>query len=189
MNFDELSKKVAEATLGSNRMTDIAEGTYTIGVEGDKVMLVSEKKEKVPITVNGLAALRIVEDAAKAKTILTTREARESSDYSTLQKAIVSDSAKLNDSTQLKVVHRLRIIDGISGKEVYKNNCYNGYPEFVKASRIANAMPAVSDEQKTARNNAFTEATEALRASGVKSGITVEDKNLQLLPVFQVTSK
>lgn len=189
MNFDELSKKVAEATLGSNRMTDIAEGNYTIGVDGEKVMLVSEKKEKIQISVNGLAALRIVEDAAKAKAIATTRDARESSDYSTLQKAVVSEAVKLNDSTQLKVVHRLRIIDGVNDKPIFKNNCYNGYPEFVKASRKASAMPAVSEEQRTERANAFTEATETLRASGVKSGITVEDKNLQLLPVFQVTSK
>lgn len=186
MNFEQLSKGILDAKLGGNRITDLDSGVYTVSIDGEKVFLVSEKKGKVPVTVAGLAALRIVESKDKAIVVKTTREARESSDYSTLQKALLAETVKLDDSTKFEVVHRLRIIDGTSDSPIYKNNCYNGYPQYVKASRNANAMPALTDEQKTARNNAFTEASEALRASGVKSGITLEDKNLQLMPVFQV---
>ena len=186
MNFAELTEKVKSATLGSNRMTDIAAGKYTVAINGADVFLVSEKKEKVPVTVNGLAALRIVESKDKAITVKNTREARESTDYTTLQKAIADEKVKLDDATSFEVVHRLRIIDGVSEQPIYKNNCYNGYPQYVKASRAASALPALTDEQRTARNNAFTEASEALRSSGVKPGIAIEDKNLQLMPVFTV---
>lgn len=189
MDYKDLTKKVTEASLGNARMTDIAVGKYAVAIEGeDKIFLVDEKKVKVPVTATGLAALRIVESQEVAKKIATTREARESSDYKTLQKALQGESGVvLSDKTRFNVVHRLRIIDNINDKPVYKNECYIGYPEYVKAARLASAMPSVSDDQKTARANAFTEASENLRKSGIKTGINSEDKNLQLLPVFTVT--
>jgi hypothetical protein len=187
MDFAKLTTNVLAVVLGGQRMTDIATGSYSIVPEGDdKIYLVSEKKEKVLVSAASLAALRIVSDATKAAAVKTTREARESGDYSTLQKALVAEQVKLSENTRLNVVHRLQIMDTINDAPVYKNDCYQGYPEYMKASRSAFALPSVSPEQITARNNAFTEASENLRKTGLKKGITADNKHLQLMPVFTV---
>lgn len=189
MDFNTLAKQLAEVQLGNARMTDVATGTYAIAIEGDKVSLVSETKQRIPVSLPSLAAMRIVADASKATAAKTTREARESADYSNLQKAITLEGKSLTDKTRFTVVHRLQIQDVVNDAPIYKNECYKGYPEYVKASRKAANLPSASDEQKAARNAAFTEASEELRKSGVKAGIAADNKNLLLMPVFTVAEK
>lgn len=188
MNFADLTKKVVEVALGGARMIDIATGSYSVLSDGENVFLVSEKKERVPVTLAGLASLRIVEDAAKAQAVKTTRDARESIDYTNLQKALLAEKVKLSESTKFNVVHRLQIIDVATDQPIYKNDCYKGYPEYMKASRNAANLPKASEEQIAVRNAAFTDASDALRKSGLKSGITADSKNLQQMPVFTVTA-
>lgn len=189
MDFTTLSKNLAEVQLGSARMTDVATGTYAIHIDGDKVALVSETNQKIPVSLPSLAAMRIVADAAKAATAKNTREARDNADYSNLQKAITLEGKSLNEKTRFTVVHRLQIQDVVNDLPIYRNECYKGYPEYVKASRKAAGMPNASVEQTSARNAAFTEASEELRKTGVKSGITADAKNLLLMPVFTVSEK
>jgi hypothetical protein len=188
MTIAELSKAVADAQLGNARMTDIKSGTYTIGIDGDKIHLLSDKKTKVPLaSVNTLAGLRIATDAAKAASCKTTREARDSENYNTLQKALIAESVKLSENTKFTVIHRLKIQDVVTDSPVYKNENYKGYPEYVKAARKAAAMSTATPDNVAARNAAFTEATDALRASGVKAGVKDVDESYMLIPVFSVS--
>jgi hypothetical protein len=184
MNFAELSKAVAEVSLAQARITDVAPGVHTISIDGEKVYLVNEKKEKFPISTRSLAAMRIVKSAADALKATNTADARETDVYGTLQDSIKKENIKVDENTKFTCVHRLAIQDTINNQPVYKNNNYKGYPEYVKSARKASALPSVSDEQKTARNNAFTEASEALRASGAKS---TDAKHCLLMPVFTVS--
>lgn len=189
MTFAELSKSVADAQLGNARLTDVKAGTYSIAIDGDKIFLVSEKKVKIPVnSAATLAALRISTDATKAATCKTTREARDSDNYWTLQKAIISEGFQLSESTKFNVIHRLKIQDVATDAPVYKNEHYKGYPEYVKSTRKAAAMPAVTDNDKLARNAAFSEASDALRASGVKGTVPNTEDAFVLMPVFSVSN-
>ena len=78
-------------------------------------------------------------------------------------------------------------MDAETEQPTFKNECYKEYPAYVKAARKAAALPSVSDDQKTARNLAFTEASENLRKSGLKAGIKQDDSTYLLMPVFTVT--
>jgi hypothetical protein len=189
MTFAELSKSVADAQLGNARLTDVKAGTYSIAIDGDKIFLVSDKKVKIPVnSAATLAGLRISTDAAKAATCKTTREARDSDNYNTLQKMIVAEGFQLSESTKFNVIHRLKIQDVATDSPVYKNEHYKGYPEYVKSARKAAAMPAVTLNDQTARSTAFSEATDALRLSGVKSTVPNTDEAFILMPVFSVTN-
>jgi hypothetical protein len=190
MDFKDITKKIAEVVLGSTRMTDIASGVYAIVSSGEELHLVSAKGEKTPITMAGLASLRIITDAVKAKEAITTRDARESEHFTNLQKAIAADAGVvLTENTKFTVAGRLRIHDSVSDSLVYKNDQYIGYPDYVKASRKAFAMAKATEDQIAARNAAFTDASEDLRKSGLKKGVTAIDANLQLLPYFTVSDK
>ncbi len=184
MNFAELSKAVAEISLAQARITDVAPGVHTLAIDGEKVFLVNEKKEKFPITTRSLASMRIVKNAADATKAATTAEVRDIDTYGTLQKSIKEEGVKVDENTKFTCVHRLPIWDSVNSQPVYKNNNYKLYPEYVKAARKASALPAVSDEQKAAKANAYTEASEALRASGAKS---TDAKHQLLMPVFTVS--
>lgn len=188
MTLNELAKAVAEAQLGNPRMTDVVSGTHTISIDGEKVFLVSDKKVKVPISIPSLASLRIVTSEANAKTAANTREARTNENYKPFQAALAAEGGvKLDANTKFTVVHRLPIVDSITGETLLRNENYKGYPEYVKSARKASAMPSVTPEQITARNNAFTEASEALHASGYKAGIAATEKTSLMLPVFTVS--
>ena len=186
MDFTELTKKVKEAAIGTGRMTDVKNGVYHIDPSGKNICLVSEKKQRIAVTENALAALRIVESSDSMKDIVTTRDARNSEAFKNLQDAVEAESVKLSADTKFEVVGHLRILDITTDKPTYRNECYKGYPSYVKASRIAAAMPHATDEQTSARNLAFSEASEELHTSGLKPSITEEDKNLMLIPVFKV---
>ena len=182
MTFEELNDKVLKAQAGNGRMTDIVSGIYTPLIEDKNIFLVSEKGQRVRVTENSLASMRIVTDATKAAEAKTTRDARSSETYSTLQAALAADKTKISEKTKFNVVHRLRIVDTATENLVYRNEHYKGYPAYLKSARVAAALT-----DATERQNAFAEASEALRQTGVKNGITEEDKNLVLMPVFTVT--
>lgn len=193
MNYTELQKSIAEQQLGSARLTDIPKGTFAIALpskEGDPIYLVGEKKSKFPIGLRSLAAMRIVTDASKV-TVKTTREARDSENFNTLQNAIVNENLVISDATKFNVVGHLRVHDAGTDAQILKNEHYKGYPEYVKTTRkIAAKYPrnvVLTESQAAERNTAFTEATEALRASGAKS-VPNDDKNYIMMPVFTVTN-
>lgn len=184
MNFAELSKAVAETSLAQARITDVAPGVHSLTIEGEKVFLVNEKKEKFPISTRSLAAMRIVKNAADAAKATNTADARDTDVYGTLQDSIKKEGISVTENTKFTCVHRLPIWDAINTQPVYKNNNYKLYPEYVKAARKASALPARTPEEVIVRNNAFTEASETLRASGAKS---TDAKHQLLMPVFMVS--
>lgn len=189
MNFSDLTKKIKDAKISTVRMSDIKTGTYHIDPSGTDIYLVSDKKQKIRVTENALASLRIVEDPEKAKLVLTTRDARDSEQYKSLQDAVNSEEITLSEDTKFNVVHRLKVIDAATEKPTYRNECYTGYPEYLKAARKAGAMPHVTTDETDARNLVFSEASAALRKTELKLGITEDDKHLNLIPVFQVSKK
>lgn len=186
MNYTDLTKAVLSAPINNARLTDLEKGTYSLQIDGENINLVSEKKQNTRLSVNSLAAMRVVADAVSAATAINTRDARTNPAYSTLQAALVAEKVTISDATKFNVVHKIRIQDAVTDSPVFKNEHYKGYPEYVKASRKAAGMPLVTEEQRAARNAAFTEASEALRASGIKSGTATDDKNLLLMPVFMI---
>lgn len=190
-----LQKQIADAQVGRSRLTDLAKGQYTLSVVADSkdpqklnIALVSDKKVRTPISVNGLAAMRIAVSKDKVANILTTEDARDTDEITTFQNALAAEQIKLSSGISFEVIHRLRMKDTVNpdNKFIFKNNCYKSYPEYVKASGKAAAMPSVTKDEETARNNAFTEATNTLRASGVKPDVAIDDKHLSLIPVFSV---
>lgn len=181
MNYSDLTKAVLTAPINNARMTDLEKGTYKLEIDGDAIHLVSEKKQKTNLTVNSLAAMRIVADATKAATAVNTRDARTNPDYSTLQQALIAEKVTISDTTKFNVVHKIQIQDAVTDSPVFKNEYYKGYPEYVKASRKAMLIPAGD-----LRNAAFSEASEALRASQVKTGTPQDDKTLLKMPVFTI---
>jgi hypothetical protein len=194
--LDQLREAIADAKIGRSRLTDLVKGKYTLSVVADKddakklhVSLISEKKVKTPLTVNSLAGMRIATSQAKVANILSTEDARATEEIGTFQNSLAQDNSILTEGMQFEVIHKLRIKDNINDKNkwVYNNNCYKGYPEYVKMATKANGMPSATDDDTAARNAAFNEATTTLRASGLKDEVTLEDKNLQMLPVFTVT--
>ena len=186
MNYTDLTKAVLSAPINNARMTDLEKGTYSLVIDGDNIALVSDKKQKTRLSVNSLAAMRIVANAADAAKATNTRDARTAPEYSTLQAALVAEKVTISDATKFNVVHKIRIQDAVTDSPVFKNEHYKGYPEYVKASRKAAGLPTVTEEQRSARNAVFTEASEALRASGVKPNTPTDDNNLLLMPVFMI---
>lgn len=183
MNYESLTQNVLNAPLGGARMSNVAEGAWNLTIDGDKVFLSAPKKASIPVTDNGVAAMRIATDAATAKKYKTTREARESGEIVNLQTAIRTEQVKgLSASTKFEVVHRLQIEDAATGQVILNNDCYNGYPDYVKAARKAARLDG------TERQDAFAAALEVLRASGIKAGkSTTDPKNIQHMPVFVVS--
>ena len=192
MTFSQLTKAIAAVTLGTARMTDIKDGIYHLECAGDKVSLVSETGHIVPINTNNfasLASMRITDDEKEAKKIATTADARISPVYSNLKDKVAKEKIDLDDSVKFNVVHRLKIKDIATDTLVYQNNCYNGYPQYVKAARKANSLPNITPAEQTSRQQAFADASEELRLSGVKDGVKESNENLVLMPVFTVTLK
>jgi hypothetical protein len=192
MTFAQLTKKIQEVSLGTARMTDIKDGIYHLECAGDKVTLVSETGHKVPVNTNNFAALasmRIVEDEKAAQKIATTADARISPVYSNLKDKLAKEGAELDESFKFNVVHRLKIKDVATDTLVYQNVHYNGYPEYVKAARKANALPNITPAEQTARQQAFADASENLRNSGIKEEVKESSENLVLMPVFTMTTK
>jgi hypothetical protein len=194
MNFKDLAKSISEAQLGSARMTDVAadKGVYNVLIgSDDKVSLVSEKKHKVAITnIATLAAMRITDNVEEAVKVTSTREARSNENYSTLQAACNAEGFVLSPDTKFTVVHRLQIIDTEKDEPIFKNELYTGYAAYSKGARKAFAMANGTNDEKAARTLAFTEASDALRASGLKNKNTPKtEENLLLMPVFTITSK
>lgn len=193
MDFKKLREKIASEQLGSNRLTDIPAGTYSLvlpATDEGQIVLVNEKKNKYPITPRGLASMRIVTDKSKL-TVKTTKEARESEEFSNLQKAIVEDNFEVSETTKFNVVGHLRIHDAATDACIMKNQWYIGYPEYVKKTRKIANLPRVTKDEIAARTAGFTEASESLRASGVKKGADAPkdvDENYLLMPVFTVTN-
>jgi hypothetical protein len=194
MTFAELQTAVAEQQLGNAKLTDIKTGTYSLvlgATKEDPCHLIGSKKEKYPISVRSLAAMRIVTDASKVALAKTTREARDNDAFSTLQKSIVDDSLPVTEATKFNVVGHLKIQDVVTEEPVYKNEHYVGYPIYVKASRKAANLPRKTEDERTIRNAAFTEATDNLRASGVNKGAKApkdEPNSYIMMPVFTVTN-
>jgi hypothetical protein len=186
-----LLEKIKNAQISNGRLTDISKGSYTLEVKTDDkknlvIALVGEKKNRIPVTVNGLAALRIAVSKDAVSKIESTEDARDSDEIRPFQAAILAEEVKLTPGLKFEVIHRLRMKDSVNGGWVYRNNCYTKYPEFLAASSKANAMPKVTTDEIAARNLAFNEATVALRASGKKTEVTVDEKHLSLIPVFTV---
>jgi hypothetical protein len=191
MKLEEIQKEILKINLGNARMTDVVNGTYQVfSPEGeDKVFIVNEEKHKVGVTFASLAAARIAVDPTAAAKLKTTRDARDSDAIISLKAGIESEKITFDDNLKLKVVHRLHIMDSVTGKKVYKNDCYEGYPTYVKSAREASLLPTDTEEQRLARNNAYTNASEALRKTDLKSGVTETAKYLLQMPVFQVTTE
>lgn len=192
MTFSQLNKEIAKVTLGTARMTDIKDGIYHLECEGDKVTLVSDSGHKVPVNTNNFAALasmRITDDATEAQKVSTTADARGNAAYSNLKDKLAKESIELDDTCKFNVVHRLKIKDIATDSLVYQNVHYNGYPQYVKAARKANALPNITPSEQTARQQAFADASEALRVSGIKAGVKEANENLVLMPVFTLTVK
>lgn len=191
MDFKILSEKIAEVQLGSAKITDMKKDVYSlIIVDEDTVSLVSSKKTKYPLGHRALAAMRIVTDANKVSLVKTTREARDNENFGTLQKSIVNEGLTIDEKTKFTVVGHLRIQDA-EGASVYKNEHYRNYSDYTKAARKAFNMPKKTQDEKDARIAAFNDATEALRASGVKTGTNAPkevDESYLMMPVFTVTN-
>jgi hypothetical protein len=182
MDYGKLTIGIANAPIGGARMTDVADGVYNLKIEGEDVFFQAPKKPRLKVTENALAALRVVTDAALAASLKTTKDFRESNVGMNLQNAITTEQVKeLNANTQFTVCHRVQIVDSITGTPIYKNEHYNGYPEYLKEARAAAKL------EGTARTDAFTLASEKLRATTVKAGTPAEAKNILHMPVFIVS--
>jgi hypothetical protein len=186
MTFDDLNTAVSTADINRARMTDIKEGTYhiEIGEAAGKatVALVSETKKRVilnPDNLASLAAMRIVEDEKAAQAVKTTRDARQSADYKTLQDAMNDASKSVTKDSKFTVVHQLSILDTITDAPVYKNTCYSGYSAYLKACKAAAKLVG------TERSNAFNDASGALRETKLNANVKESDK--VLMPVFKVS--
>ena len=189
LNFEKLKAAIISAPINNSKMTDLASGSiHTISGDTDKdgkdiyFLVDVASKKRTPITANGLAAMRIVEDATKAVLVLNTRDARTNENYKPLQAAVAAEKITLNADTKFSVVHQLEILDPVTSQPYYKNDKYNGYPAYLKATQLASRK--LGDE----RNNAFSEATEALRATNLKTGTTDVPENKLHMPVFVVTA-
>lgn len=189
MNFKDLTEGVLKAPIGNGRLTDLKKGKYNLMIDGDDVFLIDVKKSKTPISVNSLAALRVVTDIEKASKVIDTRSARaETETYGNFKTLIQAEGAKLDEKTSFEVVHHLRIIDSISDKPVYKNEHYQGYPEYLKTTRKISADRSQDKDAIAARGVAYTAASETLRATELKAAVTLKDENLMMMPVFVVTN-
>lgn len=190
MTFNELQSAVEKAPIGIARITDVTNGDYKLAIEeGDsadkaKLFLVSEKTgKKHSITVNGLAAMRVVASASDAAKATTTADARVSPDYANLQARVAEENGvKITDKTKFTAVHSLRILDAETELPVFKNSCYIGYPAYIKAARSARTIV-----DATERNNKYNELNDSLRSSGVKKNTKETAENLILMPVFMVS--
>jgi len=187
MNFEALKKAIIAAPINNSRMTDLAIGSiHNIAIDVDKdgkdiyFLVDATSKKRTPSGANALAAMRIVSDENAAKLVTTTRDARNSADYKPLQAAVAAEAITLNESTKFKVVHQLEILDPVTNVPYYANDNYNGYPAYLKAAQKAGRLLG------TERQTAFTEATEALRASGLKVAEAAAKK--LKMPVFVVTA-
>ena len=192
MDFKELAVKVAEVQLGSAKITDMKKDTYSLVIVDDEtVNLVTAKKTKYPLGHRALAAMRIVTDADKCGLAKTTREARDDKEnFTTLQQAITEEGVVIDEKTKFTVVGHLRIQDA-EGQLIYRNECYRGHAEYLKASRKAFNMAKKTKDEKDTRNAAFTQASDDLRASGVKTGANAPkevDESYLMMPVFIVTN-
>lgn len=195
MNFDELSKKIMEAPVGNVRLTDVKKGsTYQITFDDkNRVYLTDAKKNRTPVSPNALAALRVVTDPVKAATAKTTRDARTHEDYNQLQKLLLAENGiKLDANTKFNVVHQLQILDTNQDTDtpIYRNECYRGYPAYIKETRKIAASANANDDEATvaARGAAYTAASEALRATGLKPGIQHNETTWMMMPVFTITT-
>jgi hypothetical protein len=193
MDFKTLQEKIAEQQLGGARITDIKLGTYKLVLpekEDGVIYLSNDKKAKYAITTRGLASMRIVADASKI-TVKTTSDARNLPDvFSNLQTAIVNDGVAISEATKFNVVGQLRVHDA-TDTPVYRNQHYKGYADFLKSSRKAFNMPNVTPNEQSARTAAFTDANDALRASGVNSGAKAPkdvDESYICMPVFTISN-
>ena len=196
MDFTAITAAVKAAQLSRARLTDAKLGhTYTF-TEGDQektIGLISEKKHKIPaVSYNSLANFKIVDDEKEGANVGDTRSARDNEKVKTLQYAIENDGVALSGTMALKVVGHMKIKDTVNNNWVYKNECYNGFKDFVdEQARIASELKADPSipGRADARNAAFTKATNALRASGLRPGVQETPANLQYMPVFYISSK
>lgn len=186
----DLKSAILSAEIGRSRLTNIPSGEYKVEAKTDKngkaTYTLIGKGRRVPLSIESLAGLRITADPTKAKTFKTTSDAFGSDDVTTLQAALQKENATFSTDTTLHVVHKLRMIDSVSGKPIYQNRHYNKYGEFLKTTRDISLMPSETESEAIARRNAYRDANAALLASGVKSEVKEDDDNLQLMPVFQV---
>jgi hypothetical protein len=188
MTFAELNKAVAEAQINTQRLTDLATGTYSPIIVKDRAYLTNASGVKVPVTENSLASLRIVKSKADAIESKSTAEARANDKYSSFQKTAADEKIELKETTKFEVVHQLKILDSITDEPILKNNAYRNYADYQKASRKAFNMPHSNDTETSARNQAFNDATEALRAGGADKAKAADVKNHLMMPVFVIAS-
>ena len=182
-DFNDLTKGILSAPINNARMQNVSDGTYGIKIDGDKVYLSAKKKAPIAVTDNGFAAMRIVADKADVAGLVTTKDARESGKVYNLQSALQQEIVKeLSAKTKFNCDHRVQILDAATGTVIFNNECYNGYPTYLKGARTAARL------EGTERQDAFAKLSETLRESGVKTTVSQTDvKNIQHMPVFTVT--
>lgn len=192
---EKLIKAIMDAEIGSTRLTALPEGTYTLKAEevtkdgktNWNIALVGKGK-RVPLTPNGLAALRVAKSGADVKAFVTTADANASESVTTLQAALEANEIKLTPTTKFVVVHGLRIIDSISGNPIYQNRHYTGYPAYLAETRKIGLLPNVTPEDAAARRVAYQSATATLVATSKKGDVKEDNANMQLIPIFQITA-
>lgn len=191
LSSKQIKEKILAANVGGAQLTDLPiEGAFKIeSNEAGNMFLKPSKGARVNITERGLAALSIVEKKEDLAGISDTTTARESGKVSNLQTAISAEGVEFTDDTVLTVVGKLRRMNSTRPTEpIFKNRFYTGVDAYNKKVAEIRANDELSDEK---RNQEYADASQALRATALdqSKNPVIEDKNLQLTPVFIMTAK
>jgi hypothetical protein len=189
IDFSKITSEVRKAILGTDKMPAAKLlQVYTIddkASNGKLVILKSDKGHVVGTSFNGLAAMRITDNADAVKDLLTTREARGHASVTNFQTAIERENAPLivDGNLKLKCVKKVTVWDSVNNRPVYRNDAYEGYKAYrTTCDEINVANPATEDDALQAiRNAKFTAAATELRNTAVKH---TGDDYLQQMPIF-----
>lgn len=181
--LDDVKKVVRRGTALYNITTGEEVTLHVEGEDANERTFLKSNKRKYNASIAQIAGLRFVENADVLKDVddTATMFSEKANEIGVFQDAI--NDGKVDPNFKLKVVKTVKQNDTINGGYVHRNNCYNGYNEYLKATRAAATI--TSD---TARAEAFADATTKLRESGVASGKR-KDENIVTMPIFMITSK
>jgi hypothetical protein len=191
LSFGELLTEVKNAQIGFTRVTDIEAGEYNIDIvnptkenEEPRIYLVdkSNKAKRYSITANGLASMRIVDSAATAQVAKTTLEARTAAGYENLQAVILNETPgkSITKDSTFQAVHQLKVVDGNTGAQIFKNQAYTGFPAYQAEAAKIRPMPTGPDKL-----DAYNKASAVLRATAVAADKNNDKWHIHM-PVFVV---
>ena len=186
-NAKDVLEAVKAVVRRGTALYNISEGEevslHIEGSDADERTFLKSQKRKYNASLAQLAGLRYVENADVLKNVEDTATlfSEAANEIGVFQDAL--NENKITPDFKLKVVKTVKQNDTINGGYVHRNNCYAGYPDYLKATRAA---ATITDQ--TERANAFADATTKLRESGVVSKMK-QESNIITMPIFMIVSK